>query len=129
LVWAAATSAGGAGGRAECRGRGLWGAGRYFRPPAAAAPEECDDGNVVAGDGCDAACQSEIVCGDGATEGAEVCDDGNTAAGDGCRADCLGLEVCGDGLLDDDPALTVPEECDDGNQIANDACRNNCTLP
>ena len=48
--------------------------------------EICDDGNNVAGDGCDPSCQS--VCGDGRVDLGEECDDGNTIAGDGCEPTC-----------------------------------------
>jgi cysteine-rich repeat protein len=53
--------------------------------------EQCDDGNVNNGDGCDAVCRSEIldVCGNGITETGEQCDDGNVNNGDGCDAVCL----------------------------------------
>ena len=50
--------------------------------------EECDDGNLDDGDGCDATCLIEQECGNGDIEGTETCDDGNTDAGDGCDADC-----------------------------------------
>lgn len=51
--------------------------------------EECDDGNTVDGDGCNASCQTEF-CGDGIVNngGAEECDDGNTVDGDGCSSTC-----------------------------------------
>jgi cysteine-rich repeat protein len=51
------------------------------------APEECDDGNTVSGDGCSAACIEE-TCGDGIVNDGEACDDGATLAGDGCSATC-----------------------------------------
>ncbi|GEM_PF-6461705 len=56
--------------------------------------EECDDGNVINGDGCSAQCTNEStsqtrpVCGNNKVEGAEQCDDGNTSDGDGCSAAC-----------------------------------------
>mgnify|MGYP001558414324 CR=1 FL=1 len=55
--------------------------------------EECDDGNVLNGDGCSAACKIEIptgpVCGNTITEPpSEQCDDGNTVSGDGCSSTC-----------------------------------------
>lgn len=54
--------------------------------------EECDDGNVLNGDGCSAACKIEIpkgpVCGNGIIESPEACDDGNTVSGDGCSSVC-----------------------------------------
>jgi cysteine-rich repeat protein len=53
--------------------------------------ETCDDGNRVAGDGCDAFCHAEI-CGDFVVQGMEECDDGNLENGDGCDATC-GLDA------------------------------------
>ena len=55
--------------------------------------EACDDGNLVACDGCNPFCELEngTVCGDGvvAPKGCgEQCDDGNGIAGDGCAANC-----------------------------------------
>jgi len=57
--------------------------------------EQCDDGNVVAGDGCDELCKIEPpatptkpVCGNGVKEDGEQCDDGNTRNLDGCDAHC-----------------------------------------
>lgn len=50
--------------------------------------EECDDGNVVSGDGCSAACQVEVGCGDGVLAAGEQCDDGNTVSGDCCSSFC-----------------------------------------
>ncbi|WP_342378665.1 lamin tail domain-containing protein [Myxococcus stipitatus] len=55
--------------------------------------EQCDDGNQVGGDGCEADCSTtpvpeKPVCGNGKVEDVEVCDDGNTVDGDGCQADC-----------------------------------------
>lgn len=88
---------------------------------ARGAGEECDDGNLELGDGCDATCTIEQVtseCGDGVAEGEERCDDGDRDDGDGCNATCI-VEPgwtclpercfrCGDGLLD------PSELCDDG---------------
>jgi cysteine-rich repeat protein len=74
--------------------------------------EQCDDGNVSDGDGCDASCQPEYgyacfdefnyaftpcyvpFCGDGHISRSlvglisENCDDGNASSGDGCTVDC-----------------------------------------
>jgi cysteine-rich repeat protein len=49
--------------------------------------EECDDGNLVDGDGCDSNC-TETACGNGIVTGNEECDDGNLINGDGCESDC-----------------------------------------
>ena len=53
--------------------------------------EECDDGNMISGDGCNADCQSEAgSCGDGVLAILfEECDDGNLTSGDGCDEHCL----------------------------------------
>jgi fibro-slime domain-containing protein len=106
-------------------------------------PEQCDDGNTNAGDGCSAACRLEIgfkcdqpgsactktTCGDGKIEGTETCDDGNSMPFDGCSQDCQ-LEpdckgeqcaaVCGDGFV------FPNEECDDGNKTDGDGCSKGC---
>jgi len=54
------------------------------------APEECEDGNVLDGDGCSSDCSVEggAFCGDGTTDEGEECDDGNAQDGDGCSATC-----------------------------------------
>ena len=82
--------------------------------------EQCDDGNKVNGDGCDANCTAS-ACGNGVEAGAEACDDGNVANGDGCRADCT-VEKCGDGKKD------PQEQCDDGNTSPGDCCSATCTF-
>ena len=75
--------------------------------------EQCDDGNVINGDGCDAICRLE--CGNGRLDPGEECDDRNAEPGDGCDSECQ-LE-CGNGRLDPgeecDPSLTsdCTEEC------------------
>jgi len=53
--------------------------------------EQCDDGNLVNGDGCSGACMMESSgarCGDALVSNGEQCDDGNNVAGDGCSATC-----------------------------------------
>ncbi len=54
--------------------------------------EQCDDGNRVAGDGCDADCRLES-CGDGVVQAGEACDDGNAVDGDGCDSTCYPLRL------------------------------------
>ena len=77
--------------------------------------EQCDDGNLVAHDGCSSVCQVECgyscdvmygkgspvcgsssmcttVCGDGLLAGLESCDDGNTLDGDGCSGSMCTIE-------------------------------------
>lgn len=112
------------------------------------APEECDDGNLINGDGCSASCLNETgwycsgspsacypTCGDGVVAGSEECDDGNTTGGDGCSFTCT-MEtgwtcsgsfsscstICSDGIV------IEPEACDDGNDRDGDGCSQTCTI-
>jgi fibro-slime domain-containing protein len=77
------------------------GNGNSTDPVAAAQPGEgCDDGNLIAGDGCGPSCQLEptvtvgpsptvaVRCGDGFKTVTEGCDDGNSDSGDGCSSAC-----------------------------------------
>jgi cysteine-rich repeat protein len=82
------------------------------------APEECDDGNRVSGDGCSGGCRLE-VCGNRLVDPGEDCDDGNAEVGDGCTPSCT-AEVCGNGVLD------AGEGCDDGNAEVGDGCTPAC---
>ncbi len=119
--------------------------------------EECDDGNAVAdGNGCQADCRRDDVCGNGIVEALfEQCDDGNLADDDGCLSDCraavcgdgvfwAGVEECDDGLINNDSAnacrldcrlpdcpdgiVDSGEQCDDGNMVDADGCRSDCVL-
>jgi spore coat protein H len=76
----------------------------------------CDDGNLVAGDGCSAECVLEF-CGDWVIQPdlGEVCEDEP-----GCSWDCRAVVVCGDGVWDE------TELCDDGNLDDGDQCNNHC---
>jgi len=65
--------------------------------------EECDDGNVIDGDGCSSSC---IIEGGGWT----------------CNGEPSVCQLCGNNI----PEGT--EACDDGNAIDEDLCRNDCTL-
>jgi cysteine-rich repeat protein len=128
----------------------------FHSPPAVCGDgqldtgEECDDGNVMSGDGCTALCQVECpapspvclpvgspgeVCGDGVSIVGEACDDGNTTRGDGCSNGCAiergwtcplaghpCFPICGDGIV------TGPETCDDGNQQSGDGCSSTCLI-
>ena len=85
------------------------------------ADEECDDGNLVNGDGCDANCTT-TACGNGVVTAGEQCDDGNLVGGDGCDANCT-VTGCGNGVA------SGAEECDDGNLVSGDGCDANCTRP
>lgn len=51
--------------------------------------EQCDDGNVLDGDGCSHTCQMESLCGNGIRDLGETCDDGNRVSGDGCSSTCI----------------------------------------
>ncbi|MEW5850012.1 MAG: DUF4215 domain-containing protein [Myxococcota bacterium] len=84
--------------------------------------ELCDDGNTSPGDGCNAACQTEL-CGNGIRqpELGEACDDGNIASGDGCSTSCV-VEFCGDGTTQ----ATLGETCDDGAHVDADGCDADC---
>jgi len=83
--------------------------------------EQCDDGNLVNGDGCDSNC-AVTACGNGIVTTGEQCDDGNLLGGDGCSPVC-GLEgACGDGVR------SPFELCDDGNTLNGDGCDANCTF-
>jgi len=116
--------------------------------------EACDDGNIMAGDGCIATCQqleadyvcpnpgepciSTVKCGDGKIGGDEQCDDHNVMNNDGCSSKCqiepgyscpiLGdrcvATKCGDGII------AGVEQCEDGNAVpvGNDGCDANCQL-
>lgn len=114
-----------------------------------AGGEQCDDGNLTDGDGCDHDCTT-TVCGNGITTVGEVCDDGNRVDGDGCDSNCsasacgnarrAGAEQCDDGNgVDGDGCdhgcvvtgcgngvATVGEECDDGNNDNSDGCDGSC---
>jgi len=67
------------------------------------ASEACDDGNTLAGDGCNGICQVEpnhkcptegqpcvvsFTCGDGVVNPGEACDQGASQGNPGCSADC-----------------------------------------
>lgn len=90
--------------------------------------EQCDDGNLTNGDGCNASCETEIAatCGDGILHASEQCDDANVTSGDGCSSSCT-LEspyspACGNSILDSD------EACDDGNTSNGDGCSSTCKI-
>jgi cysteine-rich repeat protein len=89
------------------------------------ASEQCDDGNAINGDGCEANCTTTPapVCGNNAKEGNEQCDDGNAIDNDGCQADCSLTPAgsCGNGTKE------WNEQCDDGNAANGDGCETNCT--
>ena len=81
--------------------------------------EQCDDGNLVDGDGCSSGCFTES-CGDGRIQSGEACDDGaaNRLAGP-CLPDCTPAR-CGDSVQQ------ANESCDDGNLTDGDGCSSGC---
>ena len=83
------------------------------------AGEECDDGGLVDGDGCDHNC-TPTSCGNGVVTTGEACDDGNLLDGDGCDFNCTET-ACGNGVV------TTGEQCDDANDVNGDGCDTNCT--
>jgi len=121
------------------------------------APETCDDGNAVPGDGCSGICQIEPgytcptpgkpciytvsqTCGDGKIEGNEQCDDGNTTNGDGCSSTCQ-VEPGYSCATPGQPCMKTTaapvcgngmvesgEQCDDGNTTSGDGCSSTCQL-
>ncbi len=82
--------------------------------------EQCDDGNLADGDGCDTNC-TLTACGNGIQSSGEACEDGNLVNGDGCDQNCT-VTACGNGVV------TSGEECDDANASVQDACRHDCTV-
>ena len=93
-------------------------------------PEECDDSNRHAGDGCSDACLLEIgICGDGKVESmlGEQCEVGTFDHG--LPYDCVNCRFvsrsCGNGKMD------PGEECDNGGMNStspNALCRPDCSL-
>jgi cysteine-rich repeat protein len=98
--------------------------------------EECDDGNLVDGDGCSSSCdfETELTCGNGQLDANEVCDDGNREPNDGCDPLCRSKpysyhcdvpgepcekDVCGNGR-------SGFGLCDDGNTDPGDGCDAEC---
>jgi cysteine-rich repeat protein len=82
--------------------------------------EECDDGNLVDGDGCDSDCTvTSGACGNGVIDPGEECDDGplnSDLLPDHCRTDCT-APSCGDGVVDSG------EECEPpGTAVCDDSC-------
>jgi cysteine-rich repeat protein len=81
--------------------------------------EQCDDGNVMDGDGCDSNC-TMTSCDNGILTAGEVCDDGNVIDGDGCDNNCT-MTGCNNGIL------TTGEMCDDGNATCG-TCNDSCAV-
>ena len=82
--------------------------------------EECDDHNLVDGDGCDSNC-TITACGNNVVTAGEDCDDGYFIDGDGCDSNCT-FTGCGNDIR------TSGEMCDDDNTNAGDGCSSTCTI-
>jgi cysteine-rich repeat protein len=82
--------------------------------------EDCDDGALVDGDGCDSNCRF-TGCDNGVVTAGEGCDDGNTVDGDGCDSNCTPTS-CGNDIK------TSGEGCDDGDLVSNDGCSDTCAV-
>lgn len=74
------------------------------------AGEDCDDGDLIDGDGCDSNC-TVTGCGNDIVTAGEQCDDGNTSGGDCCSASC---QYEGSGSPCDDGDLCSPTDTCDG---------------
>lgn len=108
------------------------------------SPEECDDANPTAGDGCETDCTYSCVTGDPTRnctpadpcQGQGTCDNGthtctpgtplddDTLCGNAngyCKTGACTIPVCPNG--DPEPG----ETCDDGNQNNGDGCDTDCT--
>jgi len=99
--------------------------------------EDCDDGNIVAGDGCSNRCLNEgssdkwsSLCFNKILEKGEDCDFGSQSANsaNSCSDQCLwknktntgssaNVSVCGNSKKEQG------EDCDDGNTVSGDGCR------
>jgi cysteine-rich repeat protein len=111
----------------------LWKCGNGVLEPG----EDCDDGNIRAGDGCSERCLNEGTtacttpatqlncCGNGRRETGEDCD--GVPFPSGCSERCLNqvegrpsTTVCGNGAVEEG------EDCDDGNTNSGDGCSSSC---
>ncbi|MDC0673404.1 DUF4215 domain-containing protein [Nannocystis radixulma] len=116
--------------------------------------EQCDDGNVLSGDGCSATCGLE-TCGNSIVDPGEQCDDGQDGDNADDCTDACKLPACGDGIVQpgeacdlgglnsDAGACTLAckdatcgdglvhdpiEQCDDGpSNGPGQSCKANCT--
>lgn len=116
----------------------------------------CDDGNVIALDGCSRNCEIETgwtctggtittrdvcteICGDGLHRGQLKCDDGNVKSGDGCSSVCAiekGYTCTGGTIYTADSCTEICGDgynygvwaCDDGNSLSGDGCSSKCAI-
>jgi cysteine-rich repeat protein len=91
--------------------------------------EQCDDGNTVSGDGCQADCTLPAACGNGTLNAGEACDPGLSGtecigcvdpAEQTCGSDCTIVPECGNNIVE------AGEACDDG-VAGSAACTSTCT--
>jgi cysteine-rich repeat protein len=123
---------------AENSGFTFCGNGYTEHPNDNGQDEQCDDNNMMTGDGCDNSCQTEgtTFCGDTIIQRPndngedEECEDGNSIDGDGCSSVCqneiAGFTFCGDGFTQNPNSNGQPEQCDDDNVVDGDGCDRNC---
>ena len=112
--------------------------------------EQCDDGNVLSGDGCSATCLVEanwgcslpvlgtpsvclpdLICGNSYLQSPEACDDGGTVDGDGCSSVCQvedGWACSRTGLVSQASPDTCTEVCGDGMIVGSEQCDTADTL-
>ncbi len=87
--------------------------------------EQCDDNNLVNGDGCPSNCRL-IQCGDGAVEPAEVCDDASISPIDGCGGEFCEVTtgwLCGPSIIGQPSSTSVcVPMCGDGIIVGNETC-------
>ena len=90
------------------------------------AGEECDDGNLINGDGCSSLCFTE-ECGDGNIDTSGFCDGSPFEAEFNRLCDPFGNpeDQCGNNTL---LFCARKETCDDGNRLDNDGCDRNCQV-
>lgn len=138
------SSTSGSGGGSSGSGGSGGGSGATCGNGVKEGSEECDDGNLTSGDGCDNDCSFTCVAGDPKRD---HCDDGNACNGtETCGADhacapgtpLADGETCGDGKVCvagncvagscGDGQVTGDEQCDDGNATNGDGCDNDCTF-
>jgi cysteine-rich repeat protein len=84
-----------------------------------AGTEQCDDGNLIDGDGCSALCQLE-QCGDNVVQPnlGETCDDANGINNDGCDNDCIHRADLTETEPNDDGAISLGGLGIDGNDFS-----------
>ena len=97
--------------------------------------EQCDDGNLINGDGCTSNCAAEY-CGDGIINRNELCDQGSgngdicipgyASTCEYCDTDC-NIQTnqggyCGDTLVNGNEQCEQDTDCDDQNAATNDLC-------